>query len=114
MRQLPVHTDTLVSAWCFVFALIVVMTNWWRVGIVIEAPQGGVPPPNVFGVWSVAIREVVRRNKALRFEFSGRRSYGFCSRLCPRQVLGFSALSSAGSWNFSTKLAEDLSKKNEN
>ena len=70
------------------------------IGRRIEAPQGGVPPPNVFGVWSVAIREVVRRNKALRFEFSGRRSYGFCSRLCPRQVLGFSALSSAGSWIF--------------
>ena len=70
------------------------------VGRRIEAPQGGVPPPNVFGVWSVAVRQVVRRNKALRFEFSGRRSYGFCSRLCPRQVLGFSALSSAGSWIF--------------
>ena len=80
----------------------------------IEAPQGGVPPPNVFGVWSVAIREVVRRNKALRFEFSGRRSYGFCSRLCPRQVLGFSALSSASSWIFLAKLAEDLAEKNKN
>ena len=29
------------------------------VGRRIEAPQGGVPPPNVFGVWSVAVREGV-------------------------------------------------------
>ena len=32
----------------------------------------------------------------------------------PRQVLGFSALSSASSWIFSAKLPEDLPKNNEN
>ena len=53
-------------------------------------------------------------NKALRFEFSWRRLYGFCFRLCSRQVLGFSALSSASSWIFLAKLAEDLTKNNEN
>ena len=90
------------------------LTRRPRLGGGLKPPQGGVPPPNVFGVWSVAVREGVWENKALRFEFSGRRSYGFCSRLCPRQVLGISALSSAGSWTFLTKLAEDLSKKNEN
>ena len=36
----------------------------------IEAPLGGVPPPNVFGVWSVAIRKGVWKKKAWRFEFS--------------------------------------------
>ena len=50
----------------------------------------------------------------MRFDFSCRRLYGFCSRLCPRQVLGFSALSSASSWIFLAKLAEDLTKNNEN
>ncbi len=40
------------------------------VGRRIEAPLGGVPPPNVFGVWSVAVRKGVWKNKALRFEFS--------------------------------------------
>ena len=74
----------------------------------IEAPLGGVQPPNVFGVRRLAIRKGVQKNKALRFEFSWRRSYGFCSRLCPRQVLGFSALSSASSWIFLAKLVEDL------
>ena len=48
------------------------------------------------------------------FEFSWRRSYGFSSRLCPRQVLGFSASSSASSWIFLAKLAEDRTKNNEN
>ena len=40
------------------------------VGRRIEAPLGGVPPPNVFGVRRVAIRKGVWKNKAWRFEFS--------------------------------------------
>ena len=48
----------------------------------IEAPLGGVPPPNVFGVRRFAIRKGVEKNKALRFEFSWRRLYGFCFRFC--------------------------------
>ena len=36
------------------------------VGRRIEAPLGGVPPPNVFGVRRVAIRKGVWKNKALK------------------------------------------------
>ena len=60
------------------------------------------------------MRKGVWKNKALRIELSWRRWYGFCSRLCPRQVLEFSALSSATSWIFLAKLFEDLTKNNEN
>ena len=90
------------------------LTRRPRLGGGLKPPWGGVPPPNVFGVWTVAIRKGVWENKALRFDFSCRRLYGFCSRLCPRQVLGFSALSSASSWIFLAKLAEDLTKNNRN
>ena len=47
------------------------------------------------------------------FEFSWRRSYGFCFRLFFRLVLGFSVLSSASSCIFLAKLFEVLTKNNE-
>ena len=100
----PVPTTVSLSVRC----------DYLRPPFVIEAPLGGVPPPKVFGVRRVAIRKGVWKKKAWRFEFSWRRSYGFSSRLCPRQVLGFSALSSASSWIFLAKLAEDLAKNNKN
>ena len=53
-------------------------------------------------------------NEALRLDFSCKRLYGFCSRLCPRQVLGFSAKLAASSWIFLAKLAEDLTENNRN
>ena len=71
------------------------------VGRRIEAPLGGVPPPKVFGVGRVAIRKGAWENKAVKdlsFPEGVRTGFllGFVlgrfldSRLCPRQVLGFS------------------------
>ena len=71
------------------------------VGRRIEAPLGGVPPPKVFGVGRVAIRTGVWKKKAwkdLSFPEGVRTDFllGFVlgrfldSRLCLRQVLGFS------------------------
>ena len=50
----------------------------------------------------------------MRFDFSCMRLYGFSSWLCPRQVLGFSALCSTSSWIFLAKLVEGLTKNKEN
>ena len=69
----------------------------------LKPPWGGVPPPKVFGVRRVAIRKGVWKSKALKdFSFLGgvRTDFllGFVlgrfldSRLCARQVLGFSLL----------------------
>ena len=35
----------------------------------IEAPLGGEPPPNVFGVWSAAIRKVIRETQSWDMNF---------------------------------------------
>ena len=64
-----------------------------RDGRRIEAPLGGVPPPKVFGVRRVAIRKGVWKKNALKdLSFPEAVRTDFSSRLCPRQVLGFSAL----------------------
>ena len=80
----------------------------------IEAPLGGVPPPKVFGVRRVAIRKGVWKNQAwkdLSFPEGVRTDFllGFVlgrfldSRLCPRQVLGFSWQSWLKTWPRTTK-----------
>ena len=57
--------------WPFPFSLIFgKVENLDNKITIIEAPLGGVPPPKVFGVWTLAIRKGVWKKKAWRFEFS--------------------------------------------
>ena len=86
-----------------------------RDGRRIEDPLGGVPPPKVFGVRRVAIRKGVWKKKALKdLSFPEGVRTDFLLGFVLGRFLDSRLLSSASSWIFLAKLAEDLTKNHEN